>query len=164
MSNPSPTGKSFHCDPRASSPSIRHFLSTPRLSRSLTRVSSAAITNSWDSSSNSIRPKSYSIRASRKYTSATMMPGWRTLEKQALIRLRSSMVSSTKPSKIAVRDTRYSASCVPFFRRFPMGQLTSFFDDPQPVGVLYRPSENKLRNAKQKDYLGKAVSNRAPSL
>lgn len=25
-----------------------------------------------------------------------------------------------------------------------------------PVGVLYRPSENKLKNAKQKDYLGKA--------
>lgn len=26
-----------------------------------------------------------------------------------------------------------------------------------PVGVLYRPSENKLRNAKTKDYMGKAV-------
>jgi len=25
-----------------------------------------------------------------------------------------------------------------------------------PVGVLYRPSENKIKNAKQKDYLGKA--------
>jgi hypothetical protein len=29
---------------------------------------------------------------------------------------------------------------------------------PQPVGVLYRPNENKLRNAQAKDYLGKAVS------
>lgn len=27
----------------------------------------------------------------------------------------------------------------------------------QPVGVLYRPSENKLKNAKAKDYMGKAV-------
>ena len=30
-------------------------------------------------------------------------------------------------------------------------------DVPQPVGVLYRPSEIKLKNAKAKDYLGKAV-------
>ena len=28
----------------------------------------------------------------------------------------------------------------------------------QPVGVLYRPSESKLKNVKSKDYLGKAVS------
>lgn len=27
----------------------------------------------------------------------------------------------------------------------------------QPVGVLYRPSENKLKNAKAKDYMGKAA-------
>jgi len=27
-----------------------------------------------------------------------------------------------------------------------------------PVGVLYRPSENKLKNSKTKDYMGKAVS------
>ena len=27
----------------------------------------------------------------------------------------------------------------------------------KPVGVLYRPSESKLKNAKTKDYLGKAV-------
>ena len=27
-----------------------------------------------------------------------------------------------------------------------------------PVGVLYRPSEHKLRNTKTKDYMGKAVS------
>ena len=26
-----------------------------------------------------------------------------------------------------------------------------------PVGVLYRPSEKKLKNARQKDYMGKAV-------
>jgi hypothetical protein len=28
--------------------------------------------------------------------------------------------------------------------------------DEQPVGILYRPPENKLKNAKPKDYLGKA--------
>jgi hypothetical protein len=28
----------------------------------------------------------------------------------------------------------------------------------QPVGVLYRPSEMKLKNALTKDYLGKAVT------
>jgi neutrophil cytosolic factor 2 len=27
-----------------------------------------------------------------------------------------------------------------------------------PVGVLYRPSESKLKNSKTKDYMGKAVS------
>ena len=27
----------------------------------------------------------------------------------------------------------------------------------QPVGVLYRPAENKLKNIQAKDYLGKAV-------
>jgi hypothetical protein len=27
-----------------------------------------------------------------------------------------------------------------------------------PVGVLYCPSESKLKNSKMKDYLGKAVS------
>lgn len=26
-----------------------------------------------------------------------------------------------------------------------------------PVGVLYRPSESKLKNSKTKDYMGKAV-------
>src|SRR5271169_6751268 len=26
----------------------------------------------------------------------------------------------------------------------------------QPVGILYRPPENKMKNAKPKDYLGKA--------
>lgn len=43
--------------------------------------------------------------------------------------------------------------------RFPKEETYLVFGDSQPVGVLYRPSENKLRNAKQKDYLGKAVSN-----
>ena len=28
---------------------------------------------------------------------------------------------------------------------------------PQPVGVLYRPPASKMKNVKQKDYLGKAV-------
>jgi neutrophil cytosolic factor 2 len=30
------------------------------------------------------------------------------------------------------------------------------FLSQQPVGILYRPPENKMRNAKPKDYLGKA--------
>jgi neutrophil factor 2 len=32
-----------------------------------------------------------------------------------------------------------------------------------PVGVLYRPSENKLKNAKTRDFLGKAVRYTIPS-
>ena len=31
-----------------------------------------------------------------------------------------------------------------------------------PVGVLYRPSESKLKNSKTKDYMGKAVSRSSP--
>lgn len=34
----------------------------------------------------------------------------------------------------------------------------------KPVGVLYRPSENKLKNAKTRDFLGKAVRYSIPSL
>lgn len=33
---------------------------------------------------------------------------------------------------------------------------TTFLIHVQPVGILYRPSENKMKNAKPKDYLGKA--------
>ena len=33
----------------------------------------------------------------------------------------------------------------------------------KPVGVLYRPSENKLKNAKTRDFLGKAVRYSIPS-
>lgn len=38
-------------------------------------------------------------------------------------------------------------SSLQFFPRTP---------SEQPVGILYRPSENKMKNAKPKDYLGKA--------
>lgn len=129
-----------------------------------------AITNSWASNSNSIQPKSFSIRAWLKYISATMRPEWRTSPKPEPTRLLPNTGSSMKPSRIAVKDTQFLASCVQFFRTSPNRPTQLFFDGIQPVGVLYRPSENKLRNAKQKDYLGKAVSDlpsissRAPHL
>jgi hypothetical protein len=64
----------------------------------------------------------------------------------------------------AIRDRGEGYTVFSIVGLFPVPGLYHFVDrPPKPVGVLYRPSENKLKNAKTRDFLGKAVRYTIPS-
>jgi neutrophil factor 2 len=58
----------------------------------------------------------------------------------------------------AIRDRGEGYTVFSIVRRLLLPRNLSILNWPcQPVGVLYRPSEMKLKNAKTRDFLGKAV-------
>jgi len=114
-----------------------------------------AITNRSAWSLNSTQPRFCSTRDYALSTCRIWMRGSLSCRTRGGKRRPRSTMWSTKPWRTRDKDTQYSVSYVPVSLGLRSCRETNRF---QPVGVLYRPSEKKLKNATQKDYMGKAVS------
>ena len=105
-----------------------------------------AITNSWASSSNSIRQRSFLIRAFHNFTTATTMPEWLISQNQVPRTLRLSTQSSTKSSRIVARvhDVQHR-SFISLRDFFQMSRTNSFYSiviSNPPVSRIVRPRRN----------------------